>query len=125
MVTEFRFPDVGEGITEGTVKKWLVKEGDVVEEDQVIAEVETDKAVVEMSAPVPGTILKIHVKEDEVVNVGQVLVVIGEVGEEVPEPSAAPAPVLAPTHQAGRDSSPQRFVADDPPSLAGRHTVGE
>ncbi|MCK5253640.1 MAG: 2-oxo acid dehydrogenase subunit E2, partial [Thermoplasmata archaeon] len=96
MVTEFRFPDVGEGITEGTVKKWLVKEGDVVEEDQVIAEVETDKAVVEMSAPVPGTILKIHVKEDEVVNVGQVLVVIGQVGEEVPEPSAAPAP--SPVH---------------------------
>ena len=96
MVTEFRFPDVGEGITEGTVKKWLVKEGDVVEEDQVIAEVETDKAVVEMSAPVPGTILKIHVHEDEVVNVGQVLVVIGQVGEEVPGPSAAPAPAPSP-----------------------------
>ncbi len=90
MVTEFRFPDVGEGITEGTVKKWLVKEGDVVDEDQVLAEVETDKAVVEMPAPVSGTVLKIHVKEDEVINVGQVLVVIGETGEAVPEPSAAP-----------------------------------
>lgn len=99
MVTEFRFPDVGEGITEGTVKKWLVKEGDVVDEDQVVAEVETDKAVVEMPAPVGGTILKIHVQEDEVVNVGQVLVVIGEKGEAVPGPSAAPtpAPAAAPT----------------------------
>ncbi|MCK4970180.1 MAG: 2-oxo acid dehydrogenase subunit E2 [Thermoplasmata archaeon] len=97
MVTEFRFPDVGEGITEGTVKKWLVKEGDVVDEDQVLAEVETDKAVVEMPAPVGGTVLKIHVQEDEVINVGQVLVVIGEAGEAVPEPSAAPTPAPTPT----------------------------
>jgi len=99
VVTEFRFPDVGEGITEGTVKKWLVKEGDVVDEDQVVAEVETDKAVVEMPSPVPGTILKIHVQEDEVINVGQVLVVIGESGETVPEPfaasTAAPPPIAA------------------------------
>jgi len=96
VVTEFRFPDVGEGITEGTVKKWLVKEGDTVDEDQVMAEVETDKAVVEMSSPVSGTILKIHVHEDETVNVGQVLVVIGEAGEKVPKPSAAPAQAQAP-----------------------------
>jgi pyruvate dehydrogenase E2 component (dihydrolipoamide acetyltransferase) len=92
LVTEFRFPDVGEGITEGTVKKWLVKEGDSVEEDEVMAEVETDKAVVEMPSPVSGNILKIHVQEDEVILVGQVLVVIGETGEEVPEPTAAPVP---------------------------------
>ncbi len=94
MVTEFVFPDVGEGITEGTVRKWLVKEGDSVEEDQVMAEVETDKAVVEMPAPVSGTVLKIYVQQDEVVNVGQVLVVIGEKGEDVPEPGAV---VAAPT----------------------------
>jgi pyruvate dehydrogenase E2 component (dihydrolipoamide acetyltransferase) len=93
VVTEFRFPDVGEGITEGTVKKWLVKEGDTVAEDQVVAEVETDKAVVEMPSPVGGTVLKIHIQEDQVVLVGQVLVVIGDPGDEVPEPSAAPAPV--------------------------------
>lgn len=90
-MTEFVFPDVGEGITEGTVRKWLVKEGDSVEEDQVMAEVETDKAVVEMPSPVSGTVLKIYVQEDEVVNVGQVLVVIGEAGEDVPEPGAVAA----------------------------------
>jgi pyruvate dehydrogenase E2 component (dihydrolipoamide acetyltransferase) len=97
VVTQFRFPDVGEGITEGTVKKWLVAEGDIVAEDQVMAEVETDKAVVEMPSPAAGTILKIHVQEDEVVNVGQVLVVIGEPGEDIPEPTAEapPAPVAA------------------------------
>ncbi len=96
MVTEFRFPDVGEGITEGTVKKWLVKEGDVIDEDQVVAEVETDKAVVEMPSPVSGTVLKIHVQEDEVITVGQVLVVIGEAGEAVPEPSVEPTRPVAP-----------------------------
>jgi pyruvate dehydrogenase E2 component (dihydrolipoamide acetyltransferase) len=112
MVTEFRFPDVGEGITEGTVRKWLVKEGDSVEEDQVLAEVETDKAVVEMPAPVAGTILKIHVQEDEVVMVGQVLVVIGESGEEVPEASMeAPAPAVA--------ASAPAPAAVPPPSRSG------
>ncbi len=106
MVTEFRFPDVGEGITEGTVKKWLVKEGDTVEEDQVMAEVETDKAVVEMPSPVSGTILKIQVREDEVIMVGQVLVVIGETGEAVPEPSAAPAPTAPPAGTAAPVPAP-------------------
>ena len=98
MVTQFRFPDVGEGITEGTVKKWLVNEGDVVAEDQVMAEVETDKAVVEMPAPVGGTILKVYVKADEVVKVGQVLVVIGEPGEDIPDPMVVvpAAPTIAP-----------------------------
>lgn len=112
MVTEFRFPDVGEGITEGTVKKWLVKEGDVVDEDQVLAEVETDKAVVEMPSPVSGTVLKIHVQEDEVVNVGQVLVVIGEAGEDVPRPSASPAVAPAPIA-----ASPVGSVAPAPTAM--------
>jgi pyruvate dehydrogenase E2 component (dihydrolipoamide acetyltransferase) len=112
LVTEFRFPDVGEGITEGTVKKWLVKEGEVVDEDQVLAEVETDKAVVEMPSPVSGTVLKIHVQEDEVVNVGQVLVVIGEAGEDVPRPSAAPAVAPAPI-----TASPVGSVAPAPTAM--------
>lgn len=83
MAIEFKFPDVGEGIHEGELKKWLVKEGDKVEEHQTIAEVETDKAVVEIPSPVAGTILKLNAKEGEVVKVGQVLAVIGEKGEAV------------------------------------------
>ena len=118
MVTEFRFPDVGEGITEGTVKKWLVKEGDLVDEDQVMAEVETDKAVVEMPSPVSGTVLKIHVQEDEVVNVGQVLVVIGGEGEEVPEPSAEPAPAVP----APAAAAPATSMAPTSPAVAPQAT---
>jgi pyruvate dehydrogenase E2 component (dihydrolipoamide acetyltransferase) len=94
MARQFRFPDVGEGITEGEIVRWLVKEGDEVKEDQTLAEIETDKAVVEMPSPYKGTVLKVHVKEKDIVKVGQVLVTIGEKGESVAEGAeekAAPA----------------------------------
>jgi pyruvate dehydrogenase E2 component (dihydrolipoyllysine-residue acetyltransferase) len=83
MARQFRFPDVGEGITEGEIVRWLVKEGDEVKEDQTLAEIETDKAVVEMPSPYKGTVLKIHFQEKDIVKVGQVLVTIGEKGESV------------------------------------------
>lgn len=85
MAFEFKFPDVGEGVTEGTIIKWLVKEGDKVEADQPLAEIETDKAVVEPPSPKKGVILKLNHKEGETIKVGEVLVVIGEKGEKVKE----------------------------------------
>ncbi|MBW2976836.1 2-oxo acid dehydrogenase subunit E2 [Candidatus Woesearchaeota archaeon] len=85
MAFEFKFPDVGEGVTEGTIIKWKVKEGDKVEADQPLAEVETDKAVVEPPSPKKGTILKLPHKEGETIKVGEVLAVIGEKGEKVKE----------------------------------------
>ncbi len=98
MAKEFRFPDVGEGITEGEIVRWLVKEGDEVQADQTLAEIETDKAIVEMPSPYAGTVLKLHFKEKELVKVGQALVTIGEKGESLaaaappgPQPAAAPA----------------------------------
>lgn len=99
MAKQFKFPDVGEGITEGEIVRWLVKEGDEVKEDQPLAEVETDKAVVEMPSPYAGTILKIHAGVKDIIKVGQVLVTIGEKGEAVvkaavemkPDEEAAPA----------------------------------
>lgn len=72
--------------------KWHVKEGDSVKADQVLAEIETDKAVVEMPSPAEGTILRINFKEGEVVKVGEVLVVIGKAGEKVEAAPAKPAP---------------------------------
>jgi len=88
MVYEFKFPDVGEGITEGTIVRWKVKEGDRVNPDQILAEVETDKAVVEIPSPKKGTILKLYHKEGETINVGETLAVIGEKGEKIPEKKA-------------------------------------
>jgi len=83
MATDFRFPDLGEGVTEGEIKKWLVREGDTIKSDQSIAEVETDKAVVEMPSPLAGKILRLYRQEGEVVKVGEVLATIGSEGEAV------------------------------------------
>jgi pyruvate dehydrogenase E2 component (dihydrolipoamide acetyltransferase) len=88
MVTEFRLPDLGEGITEGEVRKWLVKEGESVKRDQSLAELETDKAVVEMPSPAEGKILKIHHPEGGIVKVGEILVTIGAEGESEEAPVA-------------------------------------
>ena len=85
MPYEFKFPDVGEGIEEGEIVKWLVKEGDSVKEGQNIVQIETDKAVVDIPSPKSGKILKINFKDGETVKVGQPLVVIGAAGEKVVE----------------------------------------
>ena len=89
MAFEFKFPDIGEGLTEGEIVRWLVKEGDEIKEGQPLVEVETDKALAEIPAPRTGVILKILAKEKEVVKVGQVIVVIGEKGETA---AASPKP---------------------------------
>lgn len=88
MAFEFKFPDVGEGIAEGLLVKWLVKEGDTVKEDQPIVEIETDKAVVQVPSPKSGTILKRFHNENDTVRVGEVLVTIGVAGEKVEEAKA-------------------------------------
>lgn len=98
MPLEFKFPDVGEGITEGEIVKWLVKEGDRVSEHQPLAEIETDKAIVEIPSPKAGTIQKIYHKEGDTVKVGEVLVTILETGEkaasQVKKPEVKPAGVV-------------------------------
>jgi len=68
---EFKLPDVGEGIHEGEIVKLHVKEGDRIQEDDIFAEVQTDKAVVEIPAPVSGTVKELRVKEGEVVLGGE------------------------------------------------------
>jgi pyruvate dehydrogenase E2 component (dihydrolipoamide acetyltransferase) len=75
-------PDIGEGVAEGEVVKWLVKEGDEVNENQPLVEVMTDKVNVEIPSPKKGKILKLNAKEGEVIKVGQVLITIGEKGEQ-------------------------------------------
>ncbi|MFB6071983.1 MAG: dihydrolipoamide acetyltransferase family protein [Halobacterium sp.] len=97
MAQEFKLPDVGEGVAEGELVRWLVSEGDAVSEDQPVAEVETDKAQVEVPAPVNGTVRELHWDEGDVVPVGDIFVtfdVEGEApegGEEAGEAEAAEA----------------------------------
>jgi 2-oxoglutarate dehydrogenase complex dihydrolipoamide succinyltransferase (E2) component len=118
MPFEFRLPDIGEGIHEGEIVKWLVKEGDIVREDQPMVEVMTDKATVEIPAPRAGKILKLNAKEGETVKVGSVLVIIEELGEAKPEPKRevveAP-PQREPEPVAAAVSTTATTVAAPPP----------
>lgn len=111
MVNEFRFPDVGEGIREGIVVKWRVKEGDIVRADQIIADVETDKAIVELPSPFTGTVLKINFKEGETIRVGQTLVVIGEPGENVTKSPEAIRAVMTPPPSASEKRPDEHVLA--------------
>ncbi len=81
MPYEFKFPDVGEGIHEGEIVKWLVKEGDSVKADEPLGEIETDKAIVEMPSPKSGKILKLHVNAGGIIHVGETMVTILEDNE--------------------------------------------
>jgi pyruvate dehydrogenase E2 component (dihydrolipoamide acetyltransferase) len=78
MAYEFKLPDLGEGLTEGEIAKWLVAEGDEIEEDAPLVEIQTDKTTVEIPSPAAGKVARILVAEGDVVPVGTVLVVIGE-----------------------------------------------
>jgi pyruvate dehydrogenase E2 component (dihydrolipoamide acetyltransferase) len=91
MVYEFRLPDIGEGVAEGEVVRWLVKEGEEVKENQPLVEIMTDKVNVEIPSPRKGTVQRCMAKEGEVVKVGQILIVIAE-----GEPTSASAPTVKP-----------------------------
>jgi pyruvate/2-oxoglutarate dehydrogenase complex dihydrolipoamide acyltransferase (E2) component len=91
MAYEFRLPDLGEGLTEGEIARWLVAEGDEIAEDQPLVEIQTDKTTVEIPSPAAGIVTKILVADGDVVPVGTVLVVIGGDG-----PAESPAPAATP-----------------------------
>lgn len=89
MITEFRLPDLGEGLPEAELVQWLVAEGDQVALNQTIAEVETAKAVVELPSPYAGVISQLHAEPGDVVTVGSVLIAF-DVAETDAAPEAAP-----------------------------------
>jgi pyruvate dehydrogenase E2 component (dihydrolipoamide acetyltransferase) len=79
---QFKFPELGEGIAEGEIVKWMVKPGDEVAEDDTLAEVQNDKAVVELPSPVDGTVKELKADEGDTVEVGQVIVLFDAEGYE-------------------------------------------
>ncbi|RUQ40908.1 biotin/lipoyl-containing protein, partial [Micrococcus sp. HSID17227] len=81
MSNTFLLPDLGEGLTEADIVRWLVAEGDTVAVDQPMVEVETAKALVEVPSPYAGTVLILHGAEGETMDVGSPLITIGEAGE--------------------------------------------
>ncbi len=92
MSQSFKLPDLGEGLTEGEVARWLVAEGQEIAEDDPLVEIQTDKATVDIPSPYAGTVLRILVAEGEVAPVGAVLVVIGDPGEALAEELSPPPP---------------------------------
>src|SRR5690606_30092239 len=113
---EFKLPDVGEGIHEGEIAKWLVSVGDTVKSDQPLVEVQTDKALVELPSPAAGTIVELNGAEGEVVAVGTVIVVIEtEAGAAA---AAAPAPAPAPAAAPAAPAAPAAAAAPATPAPA-------
>jgi pyruvate dehydrogenase E2 component (dihydrolipoamide acetyltransferase) len=101
---DFKLPDLGEGVTEAEVDRWLVKEGDTIAEDEPLVEVITDKATAEIPSPFAGIVSRIHVPEGSVAAVGTVLVTIGDaeitpattgVLSATPSPAPPPPPPVA------------------------------
>ena len=114
MAYEFKLPDLGEGLTEGEVARWLVSVGDEVAEDQPLVEIQTDKTTVEIPSPAAGKVAQILVDEGKVVPVGTVLVVIGEDGAAPAaedQPRAEPAPSATPVSLAPGRASDGRVRA--------------
>lgn len=115
MSFQFKLPDIGEGIHEGEIVKWFVKPGDKVQEDDVLCEVQNDKAVVEIPSPVEGTVEEVLVDEGTVATVGQVLITFdapgyedlkfkGDESEEAPKEAPAAQPEATP--EAGASAEP-------------------
>lgn len=82
MAFEFKLPDIGEGIHEGEIVKWFVKPGDEIEEDDILCEVQNDKAVVEIPSPVKGKVEELKVDEGTVATVGQTIITLDAPGYE-------------------------------------------
>jgi pyruvate/2-oxoglutarate dehydrogenase complex dihydrolipoamide acyltransferase (E2) component len=102
MAKEFLLPDIGEGLTEAEVVRWLVSVGDVIAVDQLIVEVETAKTVVEIPSPFAGTIASLGAPEGATVEVGSVLFTVASEGDGRSEPTAlaTSAPVAQPAEPA-------------------------
>ncbi len=110
MAYEFRFPDIGEGLTEGEVVEWKVKVGDYVNDHQVLLEVETDKAVAEVPSPKAGYIISIKGEPGNIIKVGEVIAVIGE-KEELGS---------SPTNARKRPEEPEKMTPEKPEPATGQ-----
>jgi pyruvate dehydrogenase E2 component (dihydrolipoamide acetyltransferase) len=133
--TAVRMPELGESVTEGTVTRWLKQVGDRVEVDEPLLEVSTDKVDTEIPSPVAGTLLEITANEDETIDVGAQLAVIGDAaagGQQAPAPTPEPAPAREPEPQApraeerpsGDGAAPAEAPAEEPEQPAAQGNGG-
>lgn len=109
---EYRFPELGEGLHEGEIIKMHIKAGDKVTDDDIVMEVQNDKAVVEVPCPVNGTVLEVFTKDGQVCRVGEVVAIIDAEGE-VPEQEGG-----HPAEQASQEADAAKGGADTTSSPA-------
>lgn len=112
MALEFKLPDLGEGVAEGEIVKWLISEGQAIKEDEPMVEVMTDKATVQIPSPTSGTVKQILAKEGQTVKVGTNLVILenavaGKKEGEAAD-STAPKPSAEGTREVARTQAPQQ-----------------
>ena len=127
MSTDVTLPALGESVTEGTVSRWLKQVGDQVETDEALLEISTDKVDTEIPSPTSGVLLEIKVAEDDTVEVGAVLAVIGDESESTGSDSGSDDQSAESDSAEDADESqaePQR-AADDEPSAAEAEETGE
>ncbi|MGF7234935.1 MAG: biotin/lipoyl-containing protein, partial [Frankia sp.] len=123
MSVSVTMPRLGESVSEGTVTRWLKREGERVEADEPLLEVSTDKVDTEIPAPAAGVVSAIKVGEDETVEVGVELAVIeegvaGSGGASAPTEQASPAPAADPAPAAAAPAAPAPAPVEQPPAAA-------
>ncbi len=118
MTFEFKLPDIGEGVAEGEILKWMAKEGDQIKEDQPLVEIMTDKVNVQIPAPRSGKVLQVLAKEGDVAKVGQTIMIIDDGTAGGAPPSPPPAPPSRPAQAASapqlQGTAPSRGVLATP-----------
>ena len=120
MAYEFKLPDLGEGLTEGEIARWLVQEGQVIAEDDPLVDVMTDKATVEMESPVGGIVREVAGDVGDTIAIGSALAVIEVEGDEAEE--AAPVAALVASETA-TEPMPQSTVSSRPVPRAARFSI--
>src|SRR5260370_15014692 len=123
---EFKLPDVGEGLTEADIVAWHVKPGDPVEDGQIIVEIETAKAVVELPSPWDGTVARLLAEEGQTVDVGVPIIVVEVAGRETtdyPERAIVPAPAPAESNAPAESGPAESAPPESGPAAPGRHPV--
>ncbi|MGB0876864.1 MAG: 2-oxoglutarate dehydrogenase, E2 component, dihydrolipoamide succinyltransferase [Mycobacterium sp.] len=120
MAISVQMPALGESVTEGTVTRWLKQEGDTVEEDEPLLEVSTDKVDTEIPSPAAGVLTKIVAQEDDTVEVGGELAVIGDAGADADRDSGGGGAATEPEAQAEPEPEPEPEpkAAASPPESA-------
>jgi 2-oxoisovalerate dehydrogenase E2 component (dihydrolipoyl transacylase) len=120
-MSEFKLPDVGEGLTEAEIVAWKVKVGDVIEINDIVVEIETAKSLVELPSPYAGTVLQLMVPEGEMVPVGTPIIAIGDPNEAPAPAPPAPAPASAEPEMEIDLSNPRASGGGEGESLVGRN----